>query len=101
MIGLLLASDNPLDHVVQHTIVGLNTDGGVWSFPLISNHIIMQVAAAVLVILVIPRAVKMRAGGDAIGRLVPRGAGNAIEGLCEMLRTHIFRPNLGKYTDTF
>ena len=101
MTGLLLASDNPLDHVVQHTLVELNQGGGFWSIPLISNHIIMQVVAAVLVILVIPRAVKVRAGADTIGKLVPRGAGNAVEALCEALRKNIFRPNLGRYTDRF
>jgi F-type H+-transporting ATPase subunit a len=101
MIGLLLASENPLDHVVQHTLVELNPGGGFWSIPLISNHIIMQVIAAVLVILVIPRAVKARAGADTIGKLVPRGVGNAIEALCEALRKNIFQPNLGGYTDRF
>ena len=101
MIDLLLASESPLDHVVQHTVYELNPGGGFWSFPLISNHIIMQVVAAVLVLLVLPRAVQMRAGRDGIGRLVPRGLGNAVEWICDFLREQIFRPNLGVYTDRF
>jgi F-type H+-transporting ATPase subunit a len=61
----------------------------------------MQVVAAILIFLVIPVAVRKRAGSDEISRLVPRGFGNAIEGLCQTLRDQFFRPNLGKYTDTF
>lgn len=100
MTGLLLAS-NPLDHVVQHTVYGFNLDGGVLSFPIVSNHIIMQVLAAVLVVLILPWALRKRAGSDEIGRLVPRGIGNAIEGLCQTLRDRFFQPNLGDYTDRF
>ena len=47
MTGLLLASD-PLNHVVQHTLYDLNPGGGFFAFPVVSNHIIMQVFAAVL-----------------------------------------------------
>lgn len=100
MTGLLLAS-NPLDHVVQHTVLDLNPGGGILSFPIVSNHIIMQVLAAVLVVLILPWALRKRAGTDEIGRLVPRGMGNAIEGLCQTLRDRFFQPNLGDYTDRF
>ncbi len=95
MSGAMLASSNPLNHVVQHVIY---EPGG---FTLLSNHIIMQIVAAVLLIYFIPRFVKQRAGTDAIGRLVPHGWGNAVEGLCEALRTHVARPALGKHTDRF
>lgn len=100
MLNMLLAAD-PLSHVIQHTFVDLNPDGGAMSFPIVSNHIIMQVAAALLLLLAIPAAVKMRAGSDAVGKLVPRGFGNAIEGIAVTLRDQIFNPNLGKYTDIF
>lgn len=95
----VLAATDPLDHVVQHTAVQVGE--GLWSFPIVSNHIIMQLLAAGLLVYFIPKFVQMRAGGDEIGRLVPRGFGNAIEMICHMLRETIFRPNLGKYTDTF
>jgi F-type H+-transporting ATPase subunit a len=99
MTTCLLAADNPLDHVVQHSLVQFGQ--GFWSFPIISNHIIMQVVAAALLLWVIAMAVKARAGHDEVGRLVPRGIGNAIEGICEFLRDRIARPNLGHYTDLF
>ena len=95
MSGAMLASSNPLNHVVQHAIY---EPGG---FTLLSNHIIMQIVAAAILIYFIPRFVKQRAGTDAIGRLVPHGWGNAVEGLCEALRTHVARPALGKHTDRF
>ncbi|MBI5866036.1 MAG: F0F1 ATP synthase subunit A [Planctomycetes bacterium] len=102
MLGLLLGSGaDPLDHVIQHTTLDLNPGGGLWSFPVLSNHIVMQVLAALLLIIVIPIAVRQRAGKDEVGRLVPRGFGNAIEGICVALRNQIFQPNLGKYTDLF
>jgi len=99
MIDLLLAAGNPLNHVVQHTAVGFGE--GFWSFPIISNHVIMQVAAAALIVWLIPKAVQMRAGGDLVGKLVPRGFGNAIEATCVLWRDAIIRPNLGKYADAF
>lgn len=105
MIDLLLAAgDNPLTHVVQHTAVGFGIEGKYLNFlyfPVISNQIIMQVATAALIVWLIPKAVQMRAGGDLVGKLVPRGLGNAIEATCVMWRDAIIRPNLGKYADAF
>lgn len=97
----LLGASNPIEHVIQHTLLDLNPGGGVFSFPLISNHILMQVVGAALLIWGIPRALAYRAGDDPIGRLVPRGFGTAIEAVCVALREQIFRPNLGHYTDRF
>lgn len=92
---MLLAAKDPLTHVVQHPVL---EPGGVL---LLSNHIIMQIIAAALLIIFIPRFAKTRAGDDDVGRLVPKGWGNAIEGMCEALRTHVARPALGQYTDQF
>ena len=100
MITTILAEMDPLTHVVQHPIVQFGEDG-FGGFTLLSNHIIMQIIAALVLILLFPRFVKMRAGDDEIGRLVPRGWGNAIEGLCVALRTHVAQPALGPYTDRF
>jgi len=97
---LLLGSD-PVSHVVQHTALDLNPDGGIFSFPIISNHIIMQAVAALLVIWLLPKAVQQRAGSDAVGKLVPSGMGNVVESMALALREQIFLPNLGKYTDIF
>lgn len=102
MIGSL-ATANPLTHVTQHTLYALEL-GGPWPldrFTLVSNHTMMQVIAAALVAVLLPRAVRQRHGADEIGRFVPRGLGNAVEFICEALRTHVARPALGPYTDRF
>ncbi|QOJ14097.1 MAG: F0F1 ATP synthase subunit A [Planctomycetia bacterium] len=96
---MMLAAADPVSHVAQH--IAYEFGEGLFRFPLLSNHIIMQVLAALIVLWVIPRAVAKRAGRDAVGRLVPTGLGNAIEVLCLALRDHIFKPNLGAYTDRF
>lgn len=98
----LLAS-NPLTHVVQHRLWYYDTDAP-WPFDyftLLSNQTIMQIVAALLLILFLPRLLKNRRSSDPVGRLVPTGMANAIEGLCEALRTHVARPALGPYTDRF
>lgn len=96
-MGTLLAAGDPLNHVVQHSII----DGPAWWGPILSNQILMLFATAAVVLWIIPKAVQNRAGTDEIGRLVPRGSGNALEAMCVGLREMIFRPNLGKYTDFF
>lgn len=96
---LVAAGDSPLNHVVQHELIKIG-EGGL-GFSLLSNHIIMQIIAALIVCLIIPRALKKRAGSDEIGRLVPTGFGNAIEGICTLLRKHLAEPALGAYTDRF
>ncbi len=95
----LLAAADPISHVAQHTWVKIGS--GLWSFPLLSNHIVMQVLAAALLCWLIPRALRSRAGEDEIGRLVPRGLGSAIEAVCLALRKHVIEPNLGPYTNVF
>ena len=99
MILALLAATNPLEHVVQHPLVEFGT--GFFKFTLLSNHIIMQVIAAALLLLFVPRFVRVRAGTDEVGRLVPTGWGNVVEGLCEALRKNVARPALGPHTDRF
>ncbi len=101
MSGLLLASSNPLHHVVQHSLWTVNENGGFWAFTLLSNHILMQIIAALLLIWLLPKALRARRGTDEVGRHVPRGFGTAIESVCVGLREGIFKPNLGKYTDIF
>ncbi len=90
-----------ISHVAQHIPEGAQIGSGIFSFPLFSNMILMQVVVAALLVWLIPRAVRARAGGDDIGRLVPRGIGNAIEAMCEAIRKHVAEPNLGPYTNVF
>jgi F-type H+-transporting ATPase subunit a len=114
MNELLASSADPLSHVVQHTLWQIDFDivpmlpgwlswlpAPFGSFPIVSNHIIMQLATAALIVWLLPKAARMRAGDDAIGRLVPRGFGNAIEATCVALREVVFKPNLGKSADAF
>ncbi len=98
---LLLASDDPLEHVIQHTVWDLNPGGGLWSFPIVSNHVLMQIVAAFLLVAFLPSLIAKRAGRSGIERLIPTGAANAIESFCDLLRKHIFEPNLGRFTNTF
>ncbi len=99
MLTLLLAAGDPLSHVVQHTAVGLGS--GFWQFPIISNHVLMQILGAALLCWLLPAAMNGSSGGAGVSRLVPRGAANALEALCVGLRDNIFKPNLGPYTDIF
>lgn len=95
VLSLVLAASDPRAHVVQHPLVEV---GGV---TILSNHIIMMVLAGLLIIWLLPAWSRRRAGTDEVGRHVPTGFGNALEFLCDALRTNVFRPQLGAHTDTF
>lgn len=100
MTAALLAASDPLDHVVQHPYIG--GDGPFYTVSTIfSNHIAMQILAALLLILLIPRFVRLRDTGDAVGDLTPRGFRNFFEAICNYLRNEVARPALGEHTDRF
>lgn len=101
MLSVLLGEHSPLEHVVQQTAPEWVMKVGEISITLMSNHIFMQIVSALLIVLIVPWALRRRNDGDETSRLVPRGLGNAIEAVCEFLRKNIFEPNLGKYTDIF
>ncbi len=99
----LLAAANPLTHVVQHKLVAPSL-GGPWPFDhftLVSNHTIMQLIAAILVVVLVPQLLRQRAGASGVLKYVPRGVGNLLEWICEALRENVARPALGRYTDQF
>lgn len=103
----LLASSDPLSHVYQWVyqrlpITGSDnpfTPGG--SVTLVSNHIIMQIIAVLLLVLVIPRCASVRSSGDAVRDLTPRGFRNFFEAICSYLRETVAKPVLGEHTDRF
>ncbi len=99
-LPVTLASANPLEHVAQHPYVG---GEGSWYTvsTLFSNHILMQLLAAALLILIIPRAIRARRTGDDIADMSPRGVGNFFESICNYLRNEVARPALGEHTDRF
>jgi F-type H+-transporting ATPase subunit a len=57
--------------------------------------------AALLLILILPRAVRRRTTGDEVEDLTPRGAGNFFESICHFLRNDVARPALHNHTDRF
>ena len=92
---VLAFAANPLEHVVRQPMIQRN------GFTLLDSHIVMLILAAFLLILLLPIWVRRRRGTDEVGGLIPTGAGNAIEAICEYLRNEIARPNLQQHTDRF
>lgn len=107
MTGGILIASSPLDHVFQwiYQKIPVGTSDN-WFTPdghitLVSNHIIMQILAALVLILLIPRFARVRETGDVVHDLTPRGFGNFIEMICAYLRDEVARPALGEHTDRF
>jgi F-type H+-transporting ATPase subunit a len=88
---------NPLPRVVDHVWL----EAGDGRLTILSNHMIMVAVAAVVLILLIPRLIRLPQAGSPIDRLTPRGSGNAIEVICQFLRDFVAKPHLGPYTDRF
>lgn len=91
-----LAAASPVDHVIDHPI------GGQWY---VSNATVMLIVAFfVTLIIVLPAAKRIATTND--GRTAAdfhaQGAhANFVEAVCLYLREDVFRPVLGKDTDTF
>ena len=102
-----LASANPMDHVYQwvyqraHVADVDNVFAPGGQITVVSNHIIMQIIAVLLLVLLIPRFARMRVSGDSVQDLTPRGMGNFFEALCAYFRDTVARPILGEHTDRF
>jgi F-type H+-transporting ATPase subunit a len=102
-MNMLLAASDPLSHVIQHDILAPEL-GGEWpfnAFTILSNQMVMMIAAFFLLLWLMPKAALSKRGEGETERLVPTGFGNAIEGICVLLREQVARPALGKHTDTF
>lgn len=86
---LLLAEGlNPLEEVLPHAYFKIG--------PLaITNHMLMALIAAILMLLIFPRLFN-RPRSDA-----PGGARNFFESILEFLRVEVFRPALKEHTDKF
>jgi F-type H+-transporting ATPase subunit a len=101
----LLASSNPLDHVVQHPLLTTDADLGILTpkgeLTILSDHITMLILAGLFLTLLLPRLIRGRRGSDEIGRLVPSGFANFVEVVCEYLRDNVAKPALGEHTDRF
>ncbi len=92
-ILLPLAADNPLTHVVDH--VRWATDGGL---ALVTNHMIMMVIAAVIMLLVLPIVTRKYQSGDIV--LTGKGA-NFLEAMMLFVRDEVAKPVLGHDTHKY
>lgn len=101
----MAAGSNPLSHVLPHPLItrkadlGFLTQDGV--ITVLSDQIVMMIAAGLLLMLFVPILVKRRRDGSETGRLVPTGFANAVEVICQYFRESVARPNLGVHTDRF
>ena len=82
-VSMLAAGDHPLNHVVPHKI-----------FDEITNHAMMLVLAAVLLLIFVPIAARKK-------DLVPKGFRNFLEAILQFIREDVARPALGDLTDRF
>lgn len=102
----LLASSNPLSHVVQHPLKTVEvtkvfpfTPNG--EITILSDQIVMMIVAGLLLVLFVPMLVRKRRGSDEIGRMVPTGFANFFESICQYLRKEVAQPALHEHTDRF
>jgi F-type H+-transporting ATPase subunit a len=86
-IPLLASGDDPLSHVLPHTLFRV----GEYGF---TNHLVMLIASALLLMLVLPIAA--RAQG-----IVPSGLRNLVEAVLQFIREEVARPILGEATDKY
>ncbi len=107
MNNVFLATGNPLDHVYQWVYQKLSVGTGDSVFTpggeitLVSNHIIMQAIAVLVLILLIPRFARIPNTGDVVADLTPRGFRGFLDIICSYLRDSVVRPVLHEHTDRF
>lgn len=110
---MLLASHDPADHVLPHSLFKLlpwNFNFGVKVIPLLNidfgskefyftNHMLMMLVSAGLCLLIMPRVARhYRHGGEP---RAPHGLTNLFEALIQFIREGVARPVLGPRTDAF
>jgi F-type H+-transporting ATPase subunit a len=97
--------ESPLEHVVQHPLIerpapvgALTPEGKITLF---SDQIAMLVLAGLLLVVLVPMLVKRRRGRAGVDAMVPSGAANGLEAICDYLRTEVAQPALHEHTDRF
>ena len=97
--------ESPLEHVVQHPLIEvpahlgpLTPDGKITIF---SDQIAMIALAGLLLVALVPMLVRRRRGRSGVDALVPTGAANGLEAVCEYLRKEVAEPALHEHTDRF
>ena len=97
--------ESPLEHVVQHPLVerpahlGPLTPNG--TITIFSDQIAMILLAGLLLVALVPMLVKRRRGRNGVDAMVPTGAANGLEAVCEYLRKEVAEPALHEHTDRF
>jgi len=88
----LLASHNPLEHIVDHAYRTVHVGG--LEVTILSKHVVVELLAAVLLIGLVCSVVRRR-------EPVPRGLANFFEAICQYFRVHVAQPALGEHADRF
>jgi F-type H+-transporting ATPase subunit a len=98
-------AESPLSQVVQHPLIeqpahlGPLTPNGV--ITVFSDQIAMILVAGVLLMALVPMLVRRRRGKSDVDALVPTGAANGLEAICQYLRKEVAEPALHQHTDRF
>ena len=98
-------AESPLSHIVQHPLIeqpahlGPLTPNGV--ITVFSDQIAMILVAGVLLMALVPMLVRRRRGKSDVDALVPTGAANGLEAICQYLRKEVAEPALHQHTDRF
>ncbi len=106
MNSLGMVADDPLSHVLPHSLKTIEAHLP-WPFTpngevtVLSDQIVMMIAAGLLLMIFFPVLVRKRRGTDETDSLVPVGFGNFLELVCNYLREDVARPSLGAHTDRF
>jgi F-type H+-transporting ATPase subunit a len=97
--------ESPLEHVVQHPLIQrevavtpLTPNGSITVF---SDQIAMLALAGLLLIALVPMMVKRRLSKAGVDAMVPTGAANGLEAVCDYLRREVAQPVLFEHTDRF
>jgi len=97
--------ESPLEHVVQHPLIvrpahfgPLTPNGTITVF---SDQIAMIALAGLLLVVLLPMLVKRRRAKSGVDAMVPAGAANGLEAVCEYLRKEVAEPALHEHTDRF
>ena len=102
----ILASANPLEHVVQHRLKSIDADLGPILTPdgvisVLTDQTAMMILAGVLLVLFVPGLARRRRGTGAVDSMVPTGFANFLEAICQYLRKEVAEPALQEHTDRF
>lgn len=117
MNGLMLASSDPMSHVLPHRLVNER----MWTWPwhikdpwiglidigphatYFTNQMLMTLVAAVILLLIFPYLGRRYAAMSARGadKIIPSGFSNCIEAMMQYFREDVVRPVLDTKTDRF